>query len=219
MKIEYLGHSAFRFTFANGKTLLTDPYTRVGYELPKALTADIVTVSHGHFDHNYTAAIQGKFTLVDKPQAYTFDGITVRGVLCKHDNQGGTLRGENIAFVIQADGVTVCHMGDIGEEVRQEFIERLGEIDVLLIPVGGTYTVDYLGAKAYIDAIQPKLVIPMHYRPKDGAIDVSNEKPFLDLYPNVTYANPKYSAEITRDKLPQTGTDILFMERKQCCIQ
>jgi L-ascorbate metabolism protein UlaG (beta-lactamase superfamily) len=214
VKIEYLGHSAFRLTFANGKTLITDPYTRVGYELPKSLTADIVTVSHGHFDHNYTAAIQGKFALVDQPQEYAFDGITVRGVSCKHDNQGGTLRGENIAFVIQADGITVCHLGDIGEDVRQECIQKLGKIDVLLLPIGGTYTIDYLGAKSYIDAIQPKIGIPMHYRPKDGAIDVSTEKPFLDLYTNVTYANPKYSAEITRDKFSQTGTDILFMERK-----
>lgn len=215
MKIEYLGHSAFRLTFSNGKTLITDPYTHVGYELPKDLTADIVTVSHGHFDHNYTAAIQGNFALADKPQVYAFDGITVRGVACKHDNQGGTLRGENIAFVVQADGITLCHMGDIGEEVREEFIQKLGKIDVLLIPVGGTYTIDYMGAKAYIDAIQPKLVIPMHYRPKDGTIDVSNEKPFLDLYTNVTYANPKHSVEITRDKLLEKGTDILFMERKQ----
>ena len=170
MKIRYLGHSCFEFTMGNEVKVVTDPYTKVGYELVAGLTADVVTVSHSHFDHNYTQAVDCKLVLTDAG-AQSIQGIEFLGVNSYHDSKRGALRGKNVIFKMKLDGITVCHMGDIGEECTKEMVEKIGKIDVLLIPVGGTYTVDALGAKKYADALQPKVIIPMHYKPEDGALD------------------------------------------------
>lgn len=181
MKIRYLGHSCFEFVSKEGVKVITDPYTKVGYELPNGLFADVLTLSHGHFDHNYAQAVKSKRTLT-KAQKYLFDGIEIEGIESYHDPKMGALRGGNVIFKITVDGITLCHMGDIGEECSIDLVEKIGKVDVLLIPVGGTYTVDALGAKKYIEAINPKAVIPMHYRPLDGALDIAGIQPFFDLY-------------------------------------
>ena len=180
MQIGYLGHSCFQLTAKNGVKIICDPYTKVGYELPKGLYADILTLSHAHFDHNYAKGVEYK-VVVNEPKSYCIDGISIDGIECDHDPQKGVLRGKNIIYKITVDGFTVCHMGDIGEECSAELVTKIGKVDVLLIPVGGTYTIDALGAKKYIDAIAPKTVIPMHYKPKDGALDIAGIEPFLEL--------------------------------------
>jgi L-ascorbate metabolism protein UlaG (beta-lactamase superfamily) len=182
MKIRYLGHACFEVTSQSGVKVITDPYTKVGYELPKGLTADILTISHGHFDHNFTQAIDANH-LVNKEGEYSIEGVEIRGVLSYHDAHMGALRGENVIYIVKMDGVTLCHMGDIGEECSEELAEEIGKIDVLFIPVGGTYTVDALGAKKHIERLQPKVVIPMHYKPEDGALDIADAQSFLNLYP------------------------------------
>ncbi len=181
MKLRYLGHSCFEITTAKGVKIVTDPYQGVGYELEKGLQADIVTLSHGHFDHNYAAGVRAPI-VIENLDGYRNGEITIEGVACYHDERQGALRGKNIAYKISADGFTVCHMGDIGEECSQSLVERLGKIDILLIPVGGTYTVDAGGAKKYADALQPKVLIPMHYKPLDGSLDITGIEPFLRLY-------------------------------------
>lgn len=180
MKIRYLGHSCFECTDKNGRVLITDPYTKVGYELPKGLRADVVTVSHGHFDHNYFSAIQTEKVITEGAPC-TIKGVEIFGVDSFHDEKQGELRGKNVIFVFKMDGLTVCHLGDIGEKVSQSLVEKIGKVDVLLLPVGGTYTIDAFGAKEYADAIQPKIVIPMHYKPLDGRIDIADIQPFLRL--------------------------------------
>ncbi len=181
MKIEYFGHSCFAITAKNGFAVLTDPYRGVGYEMPSGLCADVVTVSHGHFDHNYVDVVRAKkvLTVIDN---YRINGVEIYGVPCYHDPKKGALRGENIAFIIKMDGVTLCHLGDVGEECSPALVEKIGKVDILLIPVGGTYTVDAVGAKKYIDAIAPRAVLPMHYRPQDGSLDITGIQPFLALY-------------------------------------
>ena len=210
MKIEYLGHSCFRLTTKTGRTIVTDPYEGVGYDLPEILRADILTVSHGHFDHNNVSAVKDPLVIAKEPKTYTFDGITVEGIECYHDPEQGNLRGKNVIYKITADGTTVCHLGDLGEPYNATLVEKIGQCDVLLLPIGGTYTVDAHGAKAYADAISPKTVIPMHFRPVDGSLDIADETEFLALYP---------SEQITRIKngcidLPKMcTTKIIFMER------
>ena len=182
MKIRYLGHACFEIMSTKGIKIITDPYTGVGYELPANLTADIVTVSHAHFDHNYTQAVQSSF-VIDGLGEYSFGDVGICGISSYHDSEMGALRGENIIYKIKIDEITLCHMGDIGDECSTELVERIGEVDVLFIPGGGKYTVDARGAKRDIEAIQPTVVIPMHYRPDDGVLDIATEDAFLKLYP------------------------------------
>ena len=181
MQVRYLGHSCFEFINKNGQRIITDPYTGVGYELPLDLYADVLTLSHAHFDHNFVQAVKSKVVL-NQAKTYNIDGIEVIGIESYHDPKLGTLRGKNIIYKIIVDGITLCHMGDIGEECSKQLVEQIGKVDVLLIPVGGTYTVDALGAKKYIDKIAPKTVIPMHYKPLDGALDIAGIQPFLELF-------------------------------------
>ncbi len=198
MKIRYLGHSCFAITAKNGVRIITDPYQGVGYELPKNLTADIVTVSHGHFDHAYTAGVQANRVL-STTLPYEEKGVKICGIPSYHDEVKGKKRGENILFKMEIDGLTLCHMGDIGEEVTPTLIEKIGKVDVLVIPVGGTYTIDGEGAMRYAAALQPKVLLPMHYRPADGSLDIADMKPFLALCKEKVEEILNGEMEITRD--------------------
>ncbi len=180
MKISYLGHSCFVITTKSGIKIVTDPYQGVGYSMPQNVSADIVTVSHGHFDHNYVDGVFHKIVL-RKVDRYEQEGVAIYGISSYHDEVKGAKRGENIIFKMQIDGLTLCHMGDIGEPCSPELLQKIGKVDVLLIPIGGTYTVDYRGALEYIREIAPKAVIPMHYRPADGSLDVAPIEGFLSL--------------------------------------
>lgn len=213
MKIEYLGHSCFRIRTNDGVIIVTDPYTGVGYSLPTDLRADVVTVSHGHFDHNYTNALQGTYVLISETGTYTTNGITVTGIVSDHDPLGGTLRGKNIIYKITADGVTVCHLGDLGEACNQDLLANIGKVDILLVPVGGNYTIDASQAKEYVERICPKIAIPMHYRPQDGTIDITDATAFLSLYDKVrALGNAPF---IVGNEIKETkDTQILYMERK-----
>ncbi len=180
MKIRYLGHSCFEITSSKGVKIITDPYQGVGYELPLGLSADFVTVSHGHFDHSATDRIEAN-KVISALDGYEGEGIKIEGISSYHDEKQGALRGKNVVFKITVDGITLCHMGDIGERCNEGFIEKIGKVDVLLIPVGGTYTVDGEGAMEYAARMAPKTLIPMHYRPTDGSLDIVDIQPFLSL--------------------------------------
>ncbi len=183
MKIQYLGHSCYVVIDEKGTKVLTDPYQKVGYEMPKGVCADVVTVSHGHFDHNFGEGVKTDIVLT-ATERFCKNGVEIYGVKSYHDPKKGALRGENIIYIYEMDGKRLCHMGDIGEECSAEIAQRIGKIDILFIPVGGTYTVDALGAKKYVDALRPKVVVPMHYKPKDGTLDIDGISSFLSLYPD-----------------------------------
>jgi len=148
---------------------VTDPYGRdTGLKLPK-LTAEIVTVSHGHFDHNCVGAVSGtakrsRPLVVAAPGEYEAEGVSIYGYASWHDNNRGTERGKNTVFVIYIDGIRVAHLGDLGHILTDKQVEAVGKVDVLLVPVGGKYTIDARQAVKMIEAIQPALVIPMHYK-------------------------------------------------------
>lgn len=215
MKIEYFGHSCFRITNAAKKSVLTDPYTRVGYALPKELTASAVTVSHNHFDHNYIEAIQGDYKLINTVGAIDLQGVSVVGVKSWHDPKEGALRGENLIFRIEIDGLKICHFGDLGEGYSEKFDDILGDADIWLLPVGGTYTIDAMQAKEYVERLQPKCVIPMHYLPEDGRLDITPADCFLKLFDEgkIIYC-PQGEAELSFETLKEWNSKILFMERK-----
>ncbi len=192
MKIEWLGHSSFILTESTGISLVTDPFNaeEVGISFPE-VEADIVTVSHDHFDHNCTGAVKEYKMLVNTPGDHGVDGVDIFGFKSYHDDKKGLLRGKNVVFRIRMDGVEVCHLGDIGEELSPMLAELIGSINVLLIPVGGRYTIDAAEAKEYVDRLMPDVVIPMHYMMDGYRTQFDELDEFLDLFPkeDVEYAD------------------------------
>ena len=158
-----MGHSCFRI---RGKevSIITDPYDRsLGYTLGKP-TANIVTVSHHHPDHNCVAMVSGKPKIVDGPGEYEISDVIITGIPSFHDNQRGAMRGKNTAYLIQIDEVTVCHLGDLGHVPSSEQVEELSNVDILLTPVGGVSTINAAAAVEIVSLVQPKIVIPMHFK-------------------------------------------------------
>lgn len=202
MKIEYLGHSCFKLTESTGISVVCDPYdTTVGYDLPE-LTCDAVTVSHHHFDHDYVKAVKGNPVIIDRECSYELTGVEINAIKSFHDGVRGKKRGENLIFKFRMDGIDICHLGDLGEACSSELIDLLLPVNVLLIPVGGNYTIDAEMAKEYVDRIMPDVVIPMHYRDKGGRIDVEKVDEFTDLF------DEEYVEEIEGNELELMRNDL-----------
>lgn len=182
MKIQYLGHSSFKLTASCGTVVVTDPYApEVGFKMPE-VSADAVTISHGHFDHNFIKAVGGNPRIIEGAASCNIEGVEINSVKSFHDSFGGKKRGENFIFKFRIDGINVCHLGDLGEPCSVELIEKIIPADVLLIPVGGNYTIDAQTAKTYVDAVKPRIVIPMHYRTDDLKVDIEKLDKFTELF-------------------------------------
>lgn len=180
MIIRWLGHACFALTARQGTRILTDPYHEgTGYLMP-AVDADFITVSHAHADHNTVEAVSGAPTVVREAGRHVlgaFQGWTVR---TDHDDQGGAKRGPNLVFVFDDGEVRVAHLGDLGHLLTPEQIKEIGPIDVLLVPVGGNYTVDGRQAAAVVKQLAPKLVIPMHYKTAASTSAIRGPEEFLE---------------------------------------
>lgn len=163
MDIQYLGHSSFYIKASSG-SIITDPFNPeiVGLKYPKK-EADIVTISHEHEDHNFISVINGEPFICRYPGEYEKGGIHITGYPSYHDNKGGAERGKNILFKIEIDKMTILHCGDLGYTLTNEAIEEIGDIDVLMIPVGGVYTIKSEQAVEIVQEIEPSYVIPMHF--------------------------------------------------------
>ncbi len=163
MDIKYFGHSSF-FIKSKDAKLVTDPFDSkmVGLKFAR-VEADIVTVSHHHADHDRTNLVNGDALIIDMPGEYEKKGLRVFGYQTYHDKQKGAERGENLAFKIEGETISVLHCGDLGLVWEDSFIDQLGEVDVLLVPVGGFYTIDSDEAVELVKKIEPSIVIPMHY--------------------------------------------------------
>ncbi len=163
MEITWLGHSCFRIR-GKDATIVTDPYDRsLGYVMGKP-TASIVTVSHHHPDHDCVAMVGGKPKIVDRPGEYEISDVIITGIPSFHDNQRGALRGKNTAFLIELDEMTLCHLGDLGHVPSSEQVEEMSDVDILLTPVGGVSTINAAAAAETVSLVQPKIVVPMHFK-------------------------------------------------------
>ncbi len=182
MKLQYLGHAAFRIVSEMGTTIVTDPFKAemVGFAMTK-VRCDVVTVSHHHGDHDGMESILGNPPILDEQISCAADDIAVESISTYHDDVKGAKRGKNLVFCFLVDGIKVAHMGDIGCW-DPDVADKIKGCDVLLIPVGGTFTVDALGAKRYVDAVRPKIVIPMHYKTAEHHFDVDGVEKFLALF-------------------------------------
>lgn len=168
MQIQWLGQSCFKIQSKNSGeeiTIITDPYdgSDIGLK-PLKLTADITTISHNHNDHNYTDAIKGDSFIVSTPGEYETKGVFIYGFPAYHDNKEGKERGNITIFKINTENISLVHLSDLGHDLSDELLDKIGNVDILLLPIGGTYTVDAKKASAIVSAIEPRIVIPMHYQ-------------------------------------------------------
>ena len=163
MEIKYLGHSCFRIKGKN-TIVITDPYAPdLGYSLGKQ-AANIVTVSHQHSGHNYTAGVTGEPRIVSRPGEYEIGDAIIIGLPTYHDSEKGIIRGKNVVFVVAMDDLVICHLGDLGEALKESQVEELGNVDVLLVPVGDMSALNAANAARLVRQIEPGIVIPMHYQ-------------------------------------------------------
>ncbi len=189
MKIKWLGHASFLITADSGTKIITDPYLTGGalnYDEIKE-SADIVTTSHDHFDHNHVASVGGNPEVVKTAGPSEAKGIKFNGTPTHHDDTGGSQRGSNVIFCFEVDGIKVCHLGDLGHPLSDQQAAELGTVDILLIPVGGNYTIDAKVATETYGKLNPRIIIPMHFnneRCKD--FPVAGVADFLQGKDNVT---------------------------------
>jgi L-ascorbate metabolism protein UlaG (beta-lactamase superfamily) len=178
MKIEWMGHACFAMTTDNGTRIVTDPFDEtVGYPMPWG-KADIVTVSHGHFDHNHYAPLNPA-KVVDQSGEYAIGDVKIRGIDSFHDDVQGAKRGKNVIFVIEADGKRIVHLGDLGHMLSDAQLAAVGTVDAVLVPVGGTYTLTAQQAAEQMRAMQTEAIVPMHYSNEWCKFDITPITPFL----------------------------------------
>jgi L-ascorbate metabolism protein UlaG (beta-lactamase superfamily) len=210
MKLKWLGHSAFVITSDTGIKLITDPYAtddRLSYGEIKE-SADIVTVSHDHSDHNNVSAVRGNPEIVRGTTE--IKGIKFRGIPTYHDEAKGQQRGKNTIFCCGVDGAKVCHLGDLGHTLGDKQIAELGGVDILLVPVGGFYTIDAMAANQVCDQLKPRVIIPMHYKTNKCAFPISGVDEFLQGKKNVSRLDAS-EVELKSGKLP-ADTRIIVLQ-------
>ena len=203
MKIKWLGHASFMITSEAGTKIITDPYVtteNLNYgEINEP--ADIVTVSHEHGDHSNVSGVRGN------PEAIRgtakVKGIEFKGIPTYHDDAKGQQRGKNTIFCFEVDGVRVCHLGDLGHPLSDKQAAELGSVDILLIPVGGFYTIDAKVAGQLCDKLKPKVIIPMHFRNDKCAFPIAGVDEFLQGKEGVSRLDAS-EVEFKQGELPAT---------------
>lgn len=212
MIITWQGHSCFKIQDKigpDGVTLVTDPYDKeVGLKVPN-FEADIITVSHDHHDHNNIAALRGTPFIIDCAGEYDRKGILIEGIDSYHDEKKGEERGNNIIYRIEVDDISVAHLGDLGTVLDNTQLEKLVGTDVLLIPVGGKYTLDAKKAVEVISQIEPRIVIPMHYKTEGLKMDLDP----IDKFIKELGLTPSYEEKlkISKKDLPAEDMELVIL--------
>lgn len=210
MKVKWFGQAAFLLVSDGGLKIITDPYDpAIGYgDIAEA--ADIVTVSHEHRDHNYIAGLKGKPEVVRGAGLRKAKGIQFKGIATFHDKSQGGERGNNTVFCFSLDGVRVCHLGDLGHLLSDGQIAEIGEIDLLLIPVGGRATIDAAEATEVIAKLKPLVVVPMHFKTEKSALRFAEVDDFLANKTNFRRLDSS-EFEIKKKELP-AATQIVVLK-------
>ncbi len=187
---------------------MTDPFSKeIGLRSPK-IKDDIVLVSHQHFDHNNIEDANPEAFIIQNPGEYEKQGIAVRGIASFHDDKNGTERGPNTIYVIKAEDMTVCHLGDLGHKLTDAQIEDIGDVDILMIPVGGNYTIDAKTAVEVINQVEPKVIIPMHYKVQGLTVDIAGPEKFVKELGLQAEKVDKY--KIAKKNLPTEETQLVM---------
>lgn len=218
MEIKYLGHSSFLIEAktAVGKVkIVLDPFEpkKVGWPWTKR-EADLVLVSHNHSDHNFVEGINGSPYVVSGPGDYEVKGVKVTGVASFHDENQGRDRGQNTIYILEAEGIFVCHLGDLGHPLSDEEVSNIGKVDVLLVPVGGYYTIDAEKAMAVTTQLEPLVVVPMHYQAEGLAKNFEVLTPVTDFLKEVGKPAVNESVlKLDKNSLPQEEMKVVVLER------
>ena len=209
MDISWLGHSCFRIRGSH-VIVITDPYSPdLGYSLGKP-TARIVTVSHQHPGHSYVEGIGGGPRLVSRPGEYEINGVLIIGIATFHDADKGEKRGKNTVYLIEVDEVSICHLGDLGHVLTAQQVEEIGNVDVLLLPVGGVSTINASMAAEVVRQLEPKVVVPMHYKTLALSRDLESVEGFLKEV-GVKQVEPQSKLSLTKSSLP-LSTQVSLLE-------
>lgn len=213
MNVQWLGHACFAISAEAGTTVITDPYKPGAFGLDYGAidkAADIVTVSHDHADHNDVSDIRGTPVVVKGGGRHSSHGIEFHGIDCYHDGAHGKERGANTVFRFSIDGITVCHLGDLGHALSKQHQAAIGPIDLLLVPVGGNFTIDATAAAQLCRELNPRVVIPMHYcNERCPGFPVASVDDFVKLMETVKRED---ASELTvhRDTLPASMETVVL---------
>lgn len=211
MEITWLGHASFLITSCNGTKILTDPYDNsIGYKTFKD-SANIVSISHKHFDHSYIKEIKGDVKIIDTLGTFNLCDISIHGIPSYHDNLNGVKRGSNIIFVFTIDGFNICHLGDLGHKLSKETLKQIGNIDILLIPVGGHYTIDGKEASFVAKSIGSSIIIPMHFKTPSLSFPLNGVEDFIT---NMKNGEKIHSHTLTIDKKIQGKNIVKILDPK-----
>ncbi|MFH1084302.1 MAG: MBL fold metallo-hydrolase [Chloroflexota bacterium] len=213
MEITWYGHACFRIG-ERGRYAVADPYgPEAGPELPR-LSATLVTVSHAHANHNYVRALRGSPYVIAGPGEYEVGGVFVIGIGTFHDGKQGQEHGKNTAYLIEIDDIVVCHLGDLGHAPTQEQLEQLNNVDILLVPVGGSAALNGAQAAEVVNLIEPSIVIPMHYHTPGMRAGLEGPERFLAEMA-VEAPAPLEMLKVAKGQLPETTRVVLLDPRHQ----
>lgn len=209
MEIYWLGHSCFRIK-GSSATVITDPYSPdFGYSLGQP-AANIVTVSHSHPGHSYVQGIVNQPKLVSRPGEYEINDVLIIGIASFHDSEGGKSSGKNTVYLMEIDEISICHLGDLGHVLSAEQLEEIDNVDILLLPVGGVSTIDATLAAKVVRQLEPKIVVPMHYRTEASRQYLESVDRFLkEMGTGEVAHRPKLV--VTKSNLPPT-TQVFLLD-------
>lgn len=216
MQIIWKGQSCFQISLQPEKNnqvrIIIDPFDEtLGLKLP-SMEADILLITHHHRDHDNSKAIKGNPFLVDGPGEYEIKKIYIQGIFSFHDDSQGRQRGNNTIYTIETEEVKLCHLGDIGQnELTPEQLEKIGNIDILIIPIGGVYTIDSKTAAKIISQIEPKIIIPMHYQIPKLALKLEGLEKFLKVM-GIKRAETLNKLLIKKKDLSEQGMKVVVLE-------
>ena len=214
MNIIWYGQSCFKIQ-SKDIVLITDPFDKKIGLRPPFGSADIVTISHDHYDHNNFQVIKNDPFIIDSAGEYEIKKVTVKGINSYHDNQKGKERGQNTIYVIEMENIRICHLGDLGQDnLINGQLEKIGQIDILFIPVGGVFTIDWKSASAIISQIEPRIIIPMHYKisgVKEELLKLDTVDKFCEER-GVSSKEAVNKFSIKKKDLPQEGSETVIMK-------
>jgi L-ascorbate metabolism protein UlaG (beta-lactamase superfamily) len=214
MEITYIAHSCFKIKTKN-QTIVIDPYNPdfTGYKLPK-MSPDILLITHAHDDHNFKEGTVEAKLVIESPGEYEKDDVYITGIKTFHDDKKGAERGINTIYTIEAEGITLLHLGDLGHTLEEATISELPSVDILFIPVGGTYTIDGETAAKVIASIEPGIVIPMHYQTAN-ATKLSAELHKVDKFleeMGVENATPQEVLKVSKKSDIPNDTEVIVLK-------
>ena len=212
MDITWYGHACFRL-FQRGASVVTDPYEKsIGYELPR-VRADIVTVSHDHPGHQNVTGVRNRKLTITGPGEYEVRDVFITGIATFHDGKKGQVRGRNTVYLFDFEGLRICHLGDLGHVPSQAQVEALNSVDVLLIPVGGVSTINAAQAAEVVSLLEPKLVVPMHFKMPSLAFRLDQVSKFLKAM-GLDDVSPQETLSVTKASLPEE-TQVILLKAKE----